>query len=441
MQTVLFVAFPYLAVVIAVGVSLYRWFKDRYTYSSLSSELLENSKLFWGSVPWHYGITLILLAHVFGWIFPGAAGYILGGPMRLAIFELVGLALAFWTIFGLVVLIIRRLPTESRTRAVTSGMDWVLLFFLLVQVLTGAAIGLFDRWGSLWYLSTAVPWLRSLVVLHPEIGTVNGLPGMIQFHFVWGFATILLIPFSRLVHIFPLPIGYLWRPYQVVIWNRERGRGEASIVEQSTAMAVGGGNPPESPVSDPPAGPPAIPPANVPQDSAADPPGDPPGDPPLDEPDGNRRRLTQAGLLAGAVAAGVVLVPSIGFLLGLRKTPMVWRTLGKVDDFPTGQTVEVSFLDPSPEPWAGVTAKTAAWLRRTSEQQFVAFAINCTHLGCPVRWLPSANLFMCPCHGGVFYNDGRVASGPPPKPLVQYPVRVQNGEVQILASPLPISTV
>ncbi len=432
MPTVLFVAFPYLAVIIAVGAGLYRWFKDRYTYSSLSSELLENSKLFWGSVPWHYGITLILLAHLFGWIFPGAAGYILGGPTRLAIFELAGLALAFWTIFGLVVLIIRRLPTDSRTRAVTSSMDWVLLVFLLVQVLTGAAIGLFDRWGSLWYLSTAVPWLRSLVVLHPDIGTVEALPGMIQFHFVWGFAIILLIPFSRLVHIFPVPIDYLWRPYQVVIWNRERRHGEALMMGHSIA-AVGAGTPP----SDPPGDSPSDSLANLPQESAADPPGDPPGDPP----DGSRRRLTQAGLLAGAVAAGVVVVPSIGFLLGLRKTPMVWRTLGKVDDFPAGQTVEVSFLDPSPEPWAGVTAKTAAWLRRKSEQEFIAFSINCTHLGCPVRWLPSADLFMCPCHGGVFYNDGRVASGPPPRPLVRYPVRVQNGEVQILASPLPVSTV
>ncbi len=428
MQTVLFVAFPYLAVIVALGVGLYRWFKDRYTYSSLSSELLENSKLFWGSVPWHYGITLILFAHLFGWIFPGVAGYILGGPRRLAVFELAGLALSFWTIFGLVVLIVRRLPTESRTRAVTSGMDWVLLFFLLVQVLTGAAIGLFDRWGSLWYLSTAVPWLRSLVTLHPDMSTVQALPGMIQFHFVWGFAIILLIPFSRLVHIFPVPIDYLWRPYQVVIWNAERRLGDAPVHGPVAAVTAAGADPPGDPM--------------------ADPPGDPPGDPPdtaVDRPedgaDPTRRRLTQAGIVAGVIAGGAIAVPSIGFLLGLRKTPTVWRTLGKVDDFTVGRTVEVSFLDPSPEPWAGVTAKTAAWLRRKSEQDFIAFSINCTHLGCPVRWLPTADLFMCPCHGGVFYNDGRVASGPPPKPLVRHPVRVQNGDVQILASPLPISTV
>ncbi|HKV81405.1 MAG TPA: Rieske (2Fe-2S) protein [Candidatus Sulfotelmatobacter sp.] len=90
-------------------------------------------------------------------------------------------------------------------------------------------------------------------------------------------------------------------------------------------------------------------------------------------------------------------------------------------------------------PWAGVTAETAAWLRRVDELQFKAFSVDCTHLGCPVRWLPAADLFMCPCHGGVFYADGRVASGPPPKPLTTYPVRVENGQVQILTSPLPIT--
>lgn len=140
------------------------------------------------------------------------------------------------------------------------------------------------------------------------------------------------------------------------------------------------------------------------------------------------------------MAAAIIVVPSIAFLLGLRKTPMVWRRVGKVSDFEVGQTVEVSFADATSLPWAGVTPKTAAWLRRKSEDRFLAFSINCTHLGCPVRWLPDADLFMCPCHGGVLYSDGTVASGPSPKPLITYPVRVTNGMVEVLASPLPITT-
>jgi menaquinol-cytochrome c reductase iron-sulfur subunit len=152
-----------------------------------------------------------------------------------------------------------------------------------------------------------------------------------------------------------------------------------------------------------------------------------------------RRFLAAISIGLGSLAAVLVAVPSIWFLLGLRKPPRIWRTVGQIGEFKIGTTVEVSFRDPSPLPWSGVTAKTAAWLRRENEQQFIAFSVDCTHLGCPVRWLQSADLFMCPCHGGVYYKDGRVASGPPPRPLVKYPVRVQNGAVQILTSPLPIT--
>ena len=154
---------------------------------------------------------------------------------------------------------------------------------------------------------------------------------------------------------------------------------------------------------------------------------------------GRRRFLTRLSVMLGSLGAALVAIPSVAFLLGLRKTPQVWRTVGKLGDFRIGSTVNVSFQDSSPLPWSGVTAQTAAWLRRTGERDFIAFSMNCTHLGCPVRWLAEADLFMCPCHGGVFYADGQVASGPPPKPLNRYPVRVNGDQVQILASPVPIT--
>jgi len=223
MMTLVFIVFPYIAVGLAIGVAIYRRNVRPYTYSALSSQMLESGRLFWGSVPWHYGITLILLAHLLAFLFPGAAGWILGSPARLFTAEAIGLALGFYTMFGLAVLIIRRLPGDSRATAVSSGMDWVLLVFLAIQVATGVAVALFDRWGSLWFLSSAVPWLRSLVTFQPNASTVIGLPALIQVHFVCGFILILLFPFSRLVHVFRLPLHYLWRPYQVVIWNsRER---------------------------------------------------------------------------------------------------------------------------------------------------------------------------------------------------------------------------
>ena len=141
----------------------------------------------------------------------------------------------------------------------------------------------------------------------------------------------------------------------------------------------------------------------------------------------------------GSVAAMMLAVPIIGFIFTpvILKTPRLWRTVGKTSDFRVGDTVEVTLEDSSPLPWAGVAAKTAAWLRRDGETQFTAFSVNCTHLGCPVRWLPDADLFMCPCHGGVYYKDGRVAAGPPPHALMRYPVRIADGDVQVETSPIP----
>jgi len=153
-----------------------------------------------------------------------------------------------------------------------------------------------------------------------------------------------------------------------------------------------------------------------------------------------RRFLGRLSIALSAVAAAIVGIPVVGFILGplIAPEPDVWRAVGAADSFKPGETVSVSFLDPSPMAWAGVSAMTAAWLRRLDSGGFVAFAVNCSHLGCPVRWLSQANLFMCPCHGGVYYADGSVAAGPPPRGLFKYPVRVRDGQVEILASAVPI---
>jgi menaquinol-cytochrome c reductase iron-sulfur subunit len=154
-----------------------------------------------------------------------------------------------------------------------------------------------------------------------------------------------------------------------------------------------------------------------------------------------RMFLARFSIALGSLGALVVALPVAGFLLApyFRRQQDVWRSVGKVDSFKIGETAAVQYEDASPLPWAGVTARSAAWLRREDADTFIAFSINCTHLGCPVRWLPEANLFMCPCHGGVYYKDGTVAAGPPPQPLPRYPVRVKDGEVQIQTAPIPIS--
>jgi menaquinol-cytochrome c reductase iron-sulfur subunit len=155
-----------------------------------------------------------------------------------------------------------------------------------------------------------------------------------------------------------------------------------------------------------------------------------------------RKFLVRLSLGLGATCAAILGVPLIGFVVAplFRKTPEDWRSVGKIGDFVVGETVNVAFDDPSPLPWAGVTARSAAWLRREGADSFIAFSAHCTHLGCPVRWMPKADLFLCPCHGGVYYKDGSVAAGPPPHPLVRFEVRVRAGQVQIKTAAIPIAS-
>lgn len=170
----------------------------------------------------------------------------------------------------------------------------------------------------------------------------------------------------------------------------------------------------------------------------------PPELPPPELTPAELKRRTLLTRICGGTAALIGLViatPVIGFIFApmLRRPPELWRAVGGLDQFTVGATVKVEFEDASSLPWSGVTARSAAWLRRVSASEFIAFSVNCRHLGCPVRWVADAELFMCPCHGGVYYKDGTVAAGPPPEPLQRYQVRVRDGQVELLASPLPLT--
>jgi menaquinol-cytochrome c reductase iron-sulfur subunit len=152
-----------------------------------------------------------------------------------------------------------------------------------------------------------------------------------------------------------------------------------------------------------------------------------------------RRFLNRISLALSGLAAAVVSVPIVAYLLSplLQPAPEVWHDLGPIQNFQIGTTVEVPVDASSSLPWAGQTALTALWLRRSADQEFTAFGLNCTHLGCPVNWRASAELFLCPCHGGVYYADGSVAGGPPPRALVRYAVRIDpNSHLQVLLRPL-----
>jgi nitrate reductase gamma subunit len=213
--------FPYVALAIFVVGVAWRARAARASFGSRSSEFLEKRALFWGSVPWHYAILAILAAHALAFVFTRAWGTLLGDPVRLVVLEVAGLALGIWATVAVLLLVVRR-AASPRLRAVTTFVDWVVLALLLVQVATGVQIALTLRWGSVWYLHTAVPWLASLATLAPQVDYAGLLPGVVKLHAASAFVLLAVTPFSRLVHALAVPVSYLWRPYQVVVWNRRR---------------------------------------------------------------------------------------------------------------------------------------------------------------------------------------------------------------------------
>jgi len=142
--------------------------------------------------------------------------------------------------------------------------------------------------------------------------------------------------------------------------------------------------------------------------------------------------------LAGAAAATVTAIPVVGYFGGaLRKKAPEWQKLGAVSDFPINETRLATFDSPLRQPWDGMVANTGVYVRNLGDNKFVVFAINCTHLGCPVTWFPQSGLFMCPCHGGVYYENGEHASGPPPRGLYHCVWEVRGRDLWIEAPHLP----
>lgn len=152
-----------------------------------------------------------------------------------------------------------------------------------------------------------------------------------------------------------------------------------------------------------------------------------------------RNMLAWLSVLLGGLGTLLAGVPVVGYLLGTLVKPRRDRdiTLGSVEQFAVGETTMVTFANPLRQEWDGMTANTAVYVRRQQGEQFDVFAVNCTHLGCPVSWFPQSGLFMCPCHGGVYYADGARASGPPPEGLYKYRWKVANGKLSITGGHLP----
>ncbi len=223
-DVLLFGAFPYVAMALFLVVSIQRYRKNAYTVSSLSSQFLEAKQLFWGSVPFHLGITVLFFGHLIGFLIPRQVALFGAVPLRLLIMEVTGLTAGLLALWGCVLLMVRRM-THPRLRVVTSPVDKALYALLLFQIVTGLWVALFYRWGSAWYVQTLVPYLRSVFTFQPNLAVMAEMKLIPRLHVIGAFTLIAVFPFTRLMHVLVAPLPYLWRRPQLVLWNRARAEG------------------------------------------------------------------------------------------------------------------------------------------------------------------------------------------------------------------------
>lgn len=217
----LLIALPYLALAVFLIGSIYRYRSRKFQVSSLSSQFLEGRKLFYGSLPFHWGVLFVFLGHLIAFCIPKAILAWNSHPMRLMILEITAFIFGISMLVGLVNLVIRRFTTP-RLKPVTNKMDVVIYSLLILQTFAGLWIAYNFRWGSSWFSTLLTPYLNSIFLLDPDISAVAQLPWPVKLHIAGAYIIIGIIPFSRLVHILVLPLNYLWRPYQQVMWNWDK---------------------------------------------------------------------------------------------------------------------------------------------------------------------------------------------------------------------------
>lgn len=221
LEAFFFIGLPYLALFTLVAGTIYRFRAQRFTVTAMGSQFLESDQLRWGNMAWHVGILIILVGHLVPFLLPGLWQSLTAIPVFLISVEVIGVIAAFMALIGLTVLFVRRFAS-ARVAAATSTADLVLLILIILQIVIGIAVATGYRWGASWSASTTTPYLWSLLTLQPRVDYIAGLPPTVKLHLVLAWLIFMIVPFTRLVHMFSLPIAYLWRAPQKVVWTTLR---------------------------------------------------------------------------------------------------------------------------------------------------------------------------------------------------------------------------
>ncbi|SDE92836.1 nitrate reductase gamma subunit [Thermus arciformis] len=222
-NALLFAVFPYIALTLAVAVTAYRMVYRPFSVSAQSSQLLEQKRLFFGSTAMHWGLVIVLLGHLLALLLPKGLLLWNAVPLRLYLLEITGLGLGLWALFGTYVLLARRISV-ARVRAASTPMDYLVLVVVFVSALTGVLTAVLYRYGSFWFPAVMTPYLWSVLTLNPRPELLQDLPFWTKLHVFNFWLFLALFPFSRLVHIVTVPLGYVVRPWQIVVWVRKLAR-------------------------------------------------------------------------------------------------------------------------------------------------------------------------------------------------------------------------
>jgi len=151
--------------------------------------------------------------------------------------------------------------------------------------------------------------------------------------------------------------------------------------------------------------------------------------------DGITRRNFYVGAIYGiwtAIAAALGL-PALVYLFFPPKVRKEndWVEIGDVSTLKPGAPVEMTFRHNRIDGWKITSEKSTAWVVKETDNSIVAFGPQCTHLGCAYHWEDPKNQFLCPCHSSLFSADGKVVSGPAPRPLDRYETKIQGNKLLI----------
>lgn len=219
---------PYVVLVLVVGGLVWRYRYDRFGWTTRSSELYESRLLRIGSPLFHFGLLVVIVGHVVGLLVPDTWTRALGvSDTAYHVVALsMGIVAGVCTLAGITLLVWRRRTTGPVFSATTRN-DKLMYAVLVLAIVTGLGMTVYFAGVALAgghsgdYRETVSPWFRSIWFLRPDIAAMTAAEAPYKLHALMGLALFALLPFTRLVHAFSAPVGYLFRPY-VVYRTRDR---------------------------------------------------------------------------------------------------------------------------------------------------------------------------------------------------------------------------